>query len=69
METVIQGLGERKYQLKERCYFSNHWEGNISKFDNHFWWDIRNHWMFWIEDKTFEAKFKKVIAPEPAPAT
>lgn len=40
-------------------------ESKLLKYKPDFWWDIENHLMFWISNKTFESKFKEIIVNKP----
>lgn len=62
IEEYLIGLSERKFRLKEISYFDSYinQEGSL-KDDYHFWWDIDNDIMFWIDDSDFETEFRNKI--------
>ena len=61
---IIVELANDKIRLKEYCDFKSYFgKGFISNPDNwsDFWWDIENHYMWWITDKRFKSAFNSVI--------
>jgi hypothetical protein len=62
VEEIIKSLSTGSVRLKEYCdlqyYFPNTFRNDPS---NDFWWDIENHFMFWISNENNTSNFKVKI--------
>lgn len=59
----LELLAIDKLRLKERCDLKNFVTGNQRNWDNDFWWDIDNDFMFWKPNPEFELEFKNELFP------
>lgn len=60
---IIEGLSDDKFILKEYCDLFNWVHNKERKYNNDFWWDIENDFMFWKFNPEFNTKFEKLIKP------
>jgi hypothetical protein len=62
MNDVLTKLSKGECRLKERSDFDSLFNDPKSDFyykcETDFWWDLDNHYMFWIKHNEFEKEFK-----------
>lgn len=58
---ILEELALNKIRLKERCDLPKFLQGKSDTWDNDFWWDIDNDFMFWKCSPDFDIKFKKEL--------
>ena len=64
VSNYLDELSQGKHRLKEYSDFDNIIYPNekyLIRGNTEFWWDINNHFMWWVQDKTFEKNFKEKI--------
>lgn len=66
LSEILDKLSLNEFPLKEYCDFAYSTGKKTSSIFqtedlNHFWWDIVNDWMVWIDDKKFTKKFLKTM--------
>lgn len=59
---ILEELALNEIRLKERCDLSKFINGKTDRWDNDFWWDIDNDFMFWKFNPDFDIKFKTELA-------
>jgi len=59
---IIERLALNEIILKERCDLPKFISGKSDEWDNDFWWDIDNDFMFWKFNPDFDIKFKEEIS-------
>ena len=58
---ILEQLALNKIRLKERCDLPKFISDVTNSWDNDFWWDIDNDFMFWKFNPEFDANFKILI--------
>ena len=58
---ILEQLALDKIRLKERCDLPKFISDETNSWDNDFWWDIDNDFMFWKFNPEFDANFKILI--------
>jgi hypothetical protein len=59
---ILEQLVLNEIRLKERCDLSKFISGKTDSWDNDFWWDIDNDFMFWKFTPDFDIKFKRELS-------
>jgi hypothetical protein len=65
MKDILKNLINGNYHLLEYCDFIDWINDDKYKPSNDFWWDLKNNFMFWKQNKNFETKFKELISTNP----